>query len=344
MKRLLLSIIIISLIGAPASAQDAPGWQGLLGDLPAKEKAGFGGLCGMVVDPDNGTLWINISDRGFYRCDDQGKTFRRCSGEQPKGRTESPGCLMLDPTGKSKRMMTALVYGSPIALSDNGGQSWKYLHDKSSHVDWFAADWTAADPKFVLALKHEAGELLLASRDGGASFQEVGKGYGTGWVFDAKIAVVAEAKTKKKPKPSLMRTIDGGVSWEPCGAYCPIGWQSAQALPRWREGTLYWLTESGLIASSDRGVTWKILSKPKEPRYGPVFGKDANQMFVLSGAGIVESNDGGATWSAPIPPPKGLKGTAGLTWLAYDAKNDLLYLMKMGSDLYRLDRKTMTRP
>jgi hypothetical protein len=31
-------------------------------------------------------------------------------------------------------------------------------------------------------------------------------------------------------------------------------------------------------------------------------------------------------------------GIDGLTWLAYDLKNDVLYLMKMGSDLFKLAR------
>lgn len=39
-------------------------------------------------------------------------------------------------------------------------------------------------------------------------------------------------------------------------------------------------------------------------------------MFVLTGAGVVESRDGGASWSAPIPPPKDLKGIGPLTWVA----------------------------
>ena len=48
------------------------------------------------------------------------------------------------------------------------------------------------------------------------------------------------------------------------------------------------------------------------------------------------SDDSGATWSKPIAPPKALKGVGGLTWLDYDPTRDVLYLMKMGSDLFRL--------
>jgi hypothetical protein len=326
------------LLFAAIARGDDPAWTPTLGDFVKNEKPGFGGLCGVVVDPAKGTVWINISDRGFYRSDDRAKTFRRCGDIQPKGRTETPGCLTLDPTGKTQRLMTALVYGAPINFSDDGGATWKPLDAKTEHVDWFAADWAAAGPTFVLTLKHEKGGLLLASTDGGKSFAEVGKGYGPGWVFDQTTAVVAEAKTKDRPKPSLMRTTDGGKTWKACGEYSPVGVGSAQALPRWHDGTLYWLVDGALVATADAGATWKKVSDVKDGRYGPVFGKDAKRLFVLVKDGVVESTDSGATWSKPIPPPKDLKGTGGLTWLAFDPTHDVLYLMKMGSDLFKLER------
>jgi hypothetical protein len=65
--------------------------------------------------------------------------------------------------------------------------------------------------------------------------------------------------------------------------------------------------------------------------------KDAKHLFVLTGGGIKESRDGGTTWSKPIPPPKGFVITPE-TWLEYDARHDVLYLMKAGSDLYKLAR------
>jgi len=340
MKLVAVVLSAFAALAQVARAAGEPHWQAMLGDLVKSEKAGFGGLCGIVVDRSAGTVWINISDRGFYHSEDRATTFRRCSDAQPKGRTESPGCLLLDPTGASRRLMTALVYGSPVSVSGDGGAAWKYLDSKSSHCDWCAVDWTDPEMKFVLALKHESGGLLLASNDGGASFAEVGKDYGPGWVFDGKTAVVAEAKTRNRPAPNLMRTTDAGQTWRPCGAYSPVGGaNSAQALPKWQGGSLYWLVDGALIASHDKGATWQQKAAVKDGRYGPVFGKDAQHLFVLTGAGVVESRDAGATWLQPIPPPAGLKGVGGLTWLAYDPANDVIYLMKMGGDLFRLSRK-----
>jgi hypothetical protein len=260
-------------------------------------------------------------------------------------------------------MVTALVYGSPIAVSSDQAVTWKYLDNKSSHIDWCAVDWSDPDMKFVLALKHESGGLLLVSRDGGKTFGEVGKGYATSWVFDGQTAAVATAVSRDSPKGKLLRTTDAGKTFKPCGDYSPVGRTSSQALPKWHAGKLYWLVDGGLIVTDDQGATWKKIGAVKDALYGPIFGKDANHLFVLAKAGVVESTDGGISWSKPlatpdmrapvsdIPPqatrlsrsyplarPKDTGNPGPLTWLEYDPTHDTLYLMRMGTDLYRLSR------
>jgi photosystem II stability/assembly factor-like uncharacterized protein len=321
--------ILLALVVAPAPAAD---WEATAtADLVKAEKPGFGGVCGVVVDRASGEVFIDLSEKGLYRSADQGKTWKK-HGPVVKGRTEWPGCLAFDPTGKTHRLLMATVYGGPVALGPKAGDSWEFMDEKKSHhVDWCAVDW--ADPtKFVLALKHESGGLLIASHDGGKTFVEVGKGYGPGWVFDEKTAVVAEMKTKDRPRPHLLRTADGGKT------FAEVGEHTATALPKWRDGTLYWLTDTALLATTDQGKTWKKLSAVKDGRYGPVFGKEERQMFVLTKDGVIESGDGGATWGQPVALPKEVRGGSPLTWLDYDPKNDALYVMKMGSDLFRLAR------
>jgi hypothetical protein len=334
-------LLLLSGLGLGGTAQAAATdreWRPVVTDLLKSEKTGFGGLCGMVVDHHSGDLWVNLSDLGMFHSSDQGKNWKRVSAMQPKGRTETPGCWLVDPTENSGKMLTALVYGSAIAVSNDRAASWRYLDNRSSHIDWCAVDWTDPEWKFILALKHESGGLLLASHDGGKSFVEIGKGYGPGWVFDGQTAVVAMVKVSGRSSPGLCRTTDGGKTFQPCNAYCPVGSNSAQALPKWRNGKLYWLVEGGLIASADKGATWKMVGAIKEAQYGPVFGKDARHMLALTGAGVIESTDDGATWSKALAPPREMNGTGGLTWLEYDPIHDMLYLMKMGSDLYRLGR------
>jgi photosystem II stability/assembly factor-like uncharacterized protein len=323
-RALLLATLMLA---EPVSAAE---WEPVATELLKSEKTGFGGLCGIAVDHATGDMLIDLSDRGLFRSTDHGKTWAK-HGPVVKGRTESPGCLLSDPTGKSKRVVMALVYGAPIGISFDGGASWSQLDAKSQHVDWAVVDW--AEMKFVLALKHESGGLLLASHDGGKTFAEVGKGYGPAWVFDGQTAVVAEAKSKDRPKPRLQRTGDGGKTWD------PVGDHTATALPKWRDGTLYWLVDGALLSTADQGKTWTRVSDVKDGQYGPVFGKDPKHLFVLTKSGVVESTDGGTSWAKPVALPKELKGWSPLTWLDYDPTGDVLYVMKMGSDLYRLARK-----
>jgi hypothetical protein len=310
---------------------NAADWQPVATDLIAKEKPGYGGLSGIAVDHATGTIFVNLSDRGVFRSGDQGKTWERV-GKEFKGRTEWPGCLMLDPTGKSKRLLCATVYGGPVAVASLDDDSWRLVDEKCGHVDWCAVDWADPQMKFMLALKHESGGMLLVSTDGGKRFEEAGKGYGPAWVFDGSTAVVAEAKTKEKPKPGLVRTTDGGKTFKACGDY------SAAALPKWRGDTLYWLVDGALIKTTDAGKSWDKVCDVKDGRYGPIFGKEAKQMFVLTGAGVIESTDGGAEWSEPVAVSKELKGVSALTWMEYDPVHDVLFVMKMGSDLYRMER------
>jgi photosystem II stability/assembly factor-like uncharacterized protein len=310
----------------------AADWQAVTTELLQKEKPGYGGLCGVAVDPTTGEVFVDVSDRGIFRSSDQGKSWERV-GKELKGRTETPGCLQLDPTGKTKRLVSALVYGTSIVVGTSDKGDWRFLDKASTHVDWFALDWSDPDIKFILTLKHESGGLLLRSRDGGKSFDEVGKGYGPAWVFDADTAVVTLAKSKERPKASLVRTTDGGKAFQPCGDYGPV------SLPRWHDGALYWLADGALIKTTNKGEKWDKVCDLKDGRFGPVFGKDAKQMFVLTGAGVVETTDGGTTWSKAIAIPAEMKGVSPLTWMAYDPKNDALYVMKMTSELYKLAKR-----
>jgi RNA polymerase sigma factor (sigma-70 family) len=317
----------------PTQAVDAPKWEPMVAAL-AKDS----GLCGIVVDHKTGCVWINVIGKGVYCSGAGAKSFKVVKGYHLSGHNETPGCWLLDPTGKSQRAITALISGCQCSFSLDHLATWTCMDVQSKHMNWCAVDWTDPDMKFVLALKHDSQGLLLASRDGGKTFAEVGRGYGTGWVFDGQTAVVAQAKDNKRPTQSLLRTTDGGKTFERCGQYSPVGTDSGQALPRWHDGVLYWLVEGGLIATADKGASWTKVSGI-DGQYGPVFGKNAKHMFVLTHSGIVESTDGGVNWSKPIPPPKEMKGISALTWIDYDPTLDVLYLMKQGSDLYKLARE-----
>jgi hypothetical protein len=127
----------------------------------------------VVVDHRAGDIYVNVSDCCIYHLTNPGRSWERL-GVAFKGRTEWPGCMMVDPASESKRMVVATVYGAPIAWGTTAGQ-WKFADKKSSHVDWCAVDWSDAEMRFVLALKPESDGLLLVSRDRGKTFAEISK-------------------------------------------------------------------------------------------------------------------------------------------------------------------------
>src|SRR5437879_2678956 len=126
---------------SPAAAQ----WQPVTAELVKEQKPGFGGICGVAVDHKTGHVYLDVSDRGLFRSTEQGKSWKRL-GAEIKGRTEWPGCLMLDPLG-GKKLVVAFVYGGPIAVNADSGESWAFLDKKSNHIDWCAVDWTDAEMK-----------------------------------------------------------------------------------------------------------------------------------------------------------------------------------------------------
>ena len=95
------------------------------------------------------------------------------------------------------------------------------------------------------------------------------------------------------------------------------------------EGKGVYCSAFGANSFKPNNKTWEQVCKLRT--------EDSEHKFVLTDDGIKESRDGGATWSQPIPAPKGFAITD-KTWFAYDGKHDTLYLMKAGSDLYKLAR------
>jgi photosystem II stability/assembly factor-like uncharacterized protein len=319
----------LTLLLALVPAMRAAEWEPIASEFVKAEKPGFGGLTGIVVDRQSGDLYVWISDRGMYKSTDQGKTFAPL-GPRTKGRTEWPGCMLSDPAD-AKTWVIATVYGGPILSSTDNCETFTPMDKASQHVDWVAVDWGTR--KFVLTLKHESGDLLLASADGGKSFREVGKAFGPACVFNEQTAVVVQivpGKPKKPAKRVLARTTDGGKTFAKVADFV------TKAVPVWEGKTPYWLVDGAIITSKDKGETWQQVCVVTNGQFGPVFGKDEKEMFVLTPQGVIATADGGATWSAPIAPPKEMKGLGVLAWIGFDAKHRQLYLMKMGSDLYRM--------
>ena len=96
------------------------------------------------------------------------------------------------------------------------------------------------------------------------------------------------------------------------------------------DGKVY-CSSAGANKFNQVNETWKQVSDQAQKT------SSSKHVFVLTDTCIKESTDGGATWLKTISLPKDFVMSSE-TWVQYDAANNAVYLMKKGSDLYKLPR------
>ncbi len=125
---------------------------------------------GFAVDPrDPDTLYAAIAGQGLYRSRDGGRTFSLLSGNSWKQtlRAQLMG-LAINPANPKRVLAT----GAGIALSTDGGRSWRSVLDLPDGAGPVA--WSPSNPDLAFAVGFD--RVLYRSRDGGDSWQPVGKG------------------------------------------------------------------------------------------------------------------------------------------------------------------------
>lgn len=104
----------------------------------------------------------------------------------------------------------------------------------------------------------------------------------------------------------ILRSEDGGVTWQPSQIGFPHHYPSCVALsPDFvQDGVAFVGTEQGIVyKSTDGGTTWApVGSQPLSTTinhiaFSPAFGTDQTLFIGTSGLGIFKSTDGGANWA-----------------------------------------------
>ena len=114
---------------------------------------------------------------------------------------------------------------------------------------------------------------------------------------------------------------------------CPSPWPRSKA-PRAGGSTSptpsspNWTSNSGLLASKDKGATWAVQGSPIKAFQGPYFGKAARHLVVVNDEGFQETTDGGRTWKVAAPLPPGIKADR-MTLCAWDEKAGIFYVSRM---------------
>ena len=353
--RISLALAILSVVhyfSAPAApAQVAPGnpaaaWTPISNALTRRitslgNKTGYpGGTAGVVVNRITGDLYMVVPDQGMWRSSDHGTTFERVDGGKAGGRCETGFALNADPAGG--RMACFMLDGT-ANLVTNAAQNWKPLQNHGRGWDYGVVDWSARDPKTILAVHHESGCELHLSADAGASWKLLGKDFTSIGLFDETTFVASKGN-------GVLRSTDGGATWNTVSELTPTG-RTLTVL----DGKGYWVCKDGLMVSADRGKTWHVQGAPIEAAWGPFFGKTAQQIVVVGRQpgsdpkrssdgmpGFYRTDDGGKQWKLIAPFPGFEKEnipdwTPGKQWaagwfccFAWDPIANICYASRMG--------------
>jgi len=337
MRNALAAAAILASILPTAAAEPAKGqWvsisDGVLARLQEQnvKPAWPGQTTGVVVDRTTGALFMIVSGLGVWRSSDKGTTFERVDGGAVGGRCETGYALGIDPEG---RRLACFMLDGKSAMTLDGGKTWSPIHNVARGYDWAAADWSQESPKTLFARVHEHSDLGVVSHDGGASWQEIGKGFGAVGVFPDKILLASRGKEPKWT--GIHRSADAGASWQQVSEATPIGVMTVF------KGIGYWLTDQGLLRTKDRGLTWERVGEPIDAVWGPYFGKDESHFVVVNRKGFQETADGGTTWKLIAPYPPSVKGefnTRG--WFlnfAWDPVGKVCYVARMGQPTCKCD-------
>jgi len=316
-------LCLLLLIGVAHAGEWTPISDGVLAKITADgKKIGWPGATGgIAVDRASGDVYMVVCDNGLWRSTDKGANFERIDGGKIGGRCETGFALEADPAGK--RLMCFMIYGASALLTESGKT---FTPSKITHLDFGTVDWSEAEAKTMIAFKHEAGGEVFVTKDAGATWTSVGKGFKTIGLFDANSLVASKGE-------GILRSTDGGATWTKVSDVTPTG----LAL-RVMNGTGHWLSAQGVLVSKDKGATWSVSGTAVKAFNGPFFGKDANHWLVATKEGIQESTDAGTTWKTIAPLPTGYPaGIVGPNF-GYDPTANILYASCMGKPAYKFAR------
>jgi photosystem II stability/assembly factor-like uncharacterized protein len=290
-----------------------------------------------VVNRGSGEVFMVVDNLfGVYRSADAGQTWSQADGGLVRGtHYYRQGAATIDPVGGNiavfKRSFPQGPKESRVMINQSGlsldaGKTWReFSRNPTETNDWGwsygAVDWTAAEPKVMLARKHHTIEVWLSTDLGQnwTKLPQLGACFG---VVDEKTLLIGD-------KDGIHRSADQGKTWTQVSEIKLI-----TRVPSILGGKVYWLADDGVIASEDAGLTWKpVGARLQNVFWGPFFGKEESHMLVVGTEGALKTIDGGATWKKVAPAPKEFKPffkptTASfydLSCWGWDPVGDILY-------------------
>jgi hypothetical protein len=338
MRSIQLGVVFLSSLGPVLQAADQ--WTDVSLDLLEKlTNSGVkldwpGGCSGIVVNRLNGDVIIKVVGQGLWRSSDQGANWQRIDNNTVSGRDETGWATSVD-QNDPRRMASFSLDGLAGWTAD--GTNWKSFTNNGRNWDFGSVDWATRVPQTILAAKHETtppGEVDL-STDGGVTWKKLSINLAGKQNAISMLGVMDAATLIYCNGHGIHRSTDRGAAWA----------QVSEANPQTRipvlfKGTHYLGTTNGLLASKDKGATWRSQGVPVNIWLGPFFGADENSIAVIGTEGVSVTRDAGRSWTRVAGlKPKSSGFSFSANWFGcygWDPLHDVVYASAMGNPVYEL--------
>lgn len=309
----------------------------------------------------SGPLWAGGGERGLYRTTDGGRTWQLIL--EGENRWTGVTDIVMDPTDHDvlyaatyQRMRRAYSFvgggpGSGIWKSTDGGESWTELTRglPTSDMGRIGLSLAASRPMTVYAIiesNDEAG--LYRTDDGGASWRMTSDIESIPWYFGQIRADPTDADVVYHLGVPLMRSVDGGESWERAARGGVHVDHHAMWINPENPDHLILGNDGGLYVSRDRAASWEFSPNLPVSQFYAVGVDQAEPFFGIYG-GLQDNS----TWGGPSR-TRAAGGIFNSDWYrmaggdgfyaAIDPTDaNIAYVESQNGNIYRYDRRTGDR-
>jgi len=265
----------------------------------------------LVIDSKNtSVLYLAISHVGIFRSDDYGKNWKQLENGLETN-------LIYTVAVDTRETSTVYVGtgGEGVYKSIDNGEHWNLIGSRDNGLFNPFVFSLVIDPKDSKVLYAGTGCGLIKSVNGGKQWSSVNSipcGHVDAIVFDYKNpnGIYVAVHPYEYKIGGLFKSSDNGNTWTRLtNDENRLFAVTTIALDAGNQNNIYVGTEDkGVLKSSDGGLTWEKTNNGLRSLlfYDAVFGKNIDNIYVLTNNGVFETEDSGLTW---LEMNEGLSGT-----------------------------------
>lgn len=287
--------------------------------------------------------------RGLFKTENSGASWRFVRGGPEDHKDIAHYSMRIASNKNSKIFLTGRL---GFGISTDGAKSWRsaitrsHFHGVgiSPHNPDIVFTGTSSSED-VTDSKAYSGGIILRSKDGGESWQEVGKGFPSGaetsihdFAFDAKDSNIVYVSSSSHefgldPTPEtvgIYKSLDLGESWREINNGLTTKEVDYVVADPKTAGLVYAGTANGVFKSVDYGEIWKQTGLEKHVHSLLIDPSETNIIYAGTNEGLYWSDDAGETWQKINSVE-----SEEVHGLSMDSKGRALYAVVEGIGVYR---------